>query len=220
MGASVGSAVSNSQLAADGVLVGGSQQDHRVWALDAYSGELLWDDVVADNVLSAPALADGRLVLADRAGGVYAYEAPGAVAGTVTGPGGAPLDAEVRVPASGVSTRTDPATGAFELEHRPGEYVVEAFAYGHRVGARELRIRSGQRVRHDFSLQPVASGSLGGTVRDEAGGPLAGVSVALEGTPLEPETTAADGSFAFASVAAGSYELTARLGGYVRSPRM
>ena len=211
----IGAAVSNSQLAADGVLVGGSQQDHRVWALDAYSGDVLWDDTVADNVLSAPALADGRLVLADRAGGIHAYEAPGTVAGTVTGPGGAPLDAEVRVPASGESTRTDPATGAFELEHRPGEYLVEAFAYGHRVAAATIRIRSGQRLTHDFALQPVASGALRGTVRDEAGAPLAGVTVALAGTPLEPATSAADGSFAFASVAAGSYELTARLGGYV-----
>ena len=52
-------------------------------------------------------------------------------------------------------------------------------------------------------------------MRDEAGAPLAGVTVALAGTPLEPATSAANGSFAFASVAAGSYELTARLGGYV-----
>ena len=77
----VGAAVSNSQLAADGVIVGGSQQDHRVWALDAYSGELLWEDTLSDNILSAPALADGRLVVADRSGVVRAYEAPGTIAG-------------------------------------------------------------------------------------------------------------------------------------------
>ena len=65
--------------------VGGSQQDHRAWALDAYTGDLLWEDTVADNVLSAPALADGRLIVADRSGGVHAYEAPGVVAGTVEG---------------------------------------------------------------------------------------------------------------------------------------
>ena len=211
----VGAAVSNSQLAADGVLVGGSQQDHRVWALDAYSGEQLWEDSVSDNVLSAPALADGRLVVADRSGVVRAYEAPGTVAGTVTGPGGAPLDAEVRVPETGDSVRTDPATGAYELPHRPGEYVVEAYAYGHLVSTATVAIRSGQRTTRDFELAPAANGSLRGEVRDAGGAPLAGASVALEGTPLEPATSGADGSFAFPSVAAGTYELTATLDGYV-----
>ncbi|HWN22577.1 MAG TPA: carboxypeptidase regulatory-like domain-containing protein, partial [Gaiellaceae bacterium] len=211
----VGAAVSNSQLAADGVLVGGSQQDHRVWALDAYSGDLLWEDTVSDNVLSAPALADGRLVVADRSGVVRAYEAPGTVAGTVTGPGGGPLDAEVRVPETGDSVRTNPATGAYELPHRPGEYVLEAYAYGHLVATATVTIRSGQRTTRDFTLAAAADGSLRGAVSDAAGAPLGGATVALSGTPLEPIASGADGSFAFPSVAEGTYELTARLDGYV-----
>src|SRR5918998_1544780 len=78
----IGAAVSNSQLVADGILVGGSQQDHRAWALDAYRG-----------------------------GGVHAYEAPGTVTGTVTDAGGAALDAEVRIIGTAASASTDPETG-------------------------------------------------------------------------------------------------------------
>ncbi|MGH3071968.1 MAG: carboxypeptidase regulatory-like domain-containing protein, partial [Gaiellaceae bacterium] len=211
----VGAAVSNSQLVADGVVVGGSQQDHRVWALDAYSGELLWEDTVSDNVLSAPALADGRLVVADRSGVVRAYEAPGTVAGTVRDAAGAALDAEVRVTGTQASVRTDPATGAFELPHRPGTYSVEAYAYGYLVASTELTIRSGQRVERDFVLQPAAAGSLRGVVRDPAGDPLEAVELALAGTPLDSTTTGADGAFAFPSVAAGTYTLTAELPGWV-----
>ncbi|HVM16336.1 MAG TPA: carboxypeptidase regulatory-like domain-containing protein [Gaiellaceae bacterium] len=211
---SVGAAVSNSQLAADGVLVGGSQQDRRVWALDAYSGRLLWEDAMTDNVLSAPAFADGRLVVADRSGTVRAYEAPGTVAGTVTDASGAPLAAQVRVRATGVSVSTDPSTGAFELPHRPGTYTLDAVAYGYVAASAELTIRSGQRIARSFRLAPAAAGSVRGSVVDEAGTPLAGARVELEGTTLAPATTDAAGAFAFDAVAEGTYRLVASLSGY------
>jgi outer membrane protein assembly factor BamB len=212
---SVGAAVSNSQLAADGTIVGGSQQDHRVWALDAYSGDLLWEDTLSSNVLSAPAFADGRLVVADRFGVVRAYEAPGTVAGTVTDATGTPLDAEVRVRATGSSVRTDAATGRFELPHRPGTFTVEAVAYGFVTASAELTIRSGQTATRDFQLAPADAGSLRGAVRDEGGEPLAGVEVTVGGSTLDPVTTGADGAFAFAAVSEGTYTLSATLAGYV-----
>lgn len=212
--APIGAAVSNSQLAADGVLVGGSQQDHRAWALDAYSGDLLWDETLSDNILAAPALADGRLLIVDRSGVVRAYAAPGTVSGTVTASNGAALDAEVRVADGSAVTRTDPATGEFTLDVRPGSVTVEAYAYGHAVASAELVVRSGQTTPHDFVLAPVASGSLAGTVTDAGGAPLEGVSIALPGTPLAPVQTDAAGAFAFADVAAGTYQLTAQLDGF------
>ncbi|HEX7254833.1 MAG TPA: carboxypeptidase regulatory-like domain-containing protein [Gaiellaceae bacterium] len=214
---SVGAAVSNSQLGADGVIVGGSQQDSRVWALDAYTGDLLWEDTLSSNVLSAPAFADGRLVVADRFGVIRAYEAPGTVAGTVTDANGAGLDAEIRVVETGVSVRTDPVTGEFELAHRPGTYRVEARAYGYVAASAELTVRSGQRVERTFQLAAAAAGSLRGEVRDEGGGPLAGAAVTLAGSPLDPVTTGDDGAFVFPDVAAGTYTLRTELPGYVTS---
>ncbi|HEX6131743.1 MAG TPA: carboxypeptidase regulatory-like domain-containing protein [Actinomycetota bacterium] len=119
------------------------------------------------------------------------------------------------MPESGASVRTDPATGAYELPHRPGTHVVEAYAYGHLVASAEVTIRSGQRATRDFVLAAAGDGSLRGEVRSEDGTPLAGVSVELAGTPLEPATTGADGAFAFPAVAEGAYELRATLAGWV-----
>jgi outer membrane protein assembly factor BamB len=214
--APIGAAVSNSQLAADGVIVGGSQQDHRAWALDAYTGELLWEETLSDNVLSAPALADGRLVIATRRGDVYAFTAPGSLAGVVTDATGGPLAATVLVRDTEASTQTDPATGAYELSHAPGEVTVEARSYGYLAETASATIRGGQTTEVDFSLEVAGDGALAGTVRDEAGGPLEGVELILDGTPLDPATSAGDGTFGWPTVAEGTYDLVAALPGYAQ----
>ncbi len=183
-------------------------------------GELLWDDVVADNVLSAPALADGRLILADRAGGVHAYESPGTVEGTVTGPGrrAAGRRGARRARAASRPAPTRPRARSSSSIARAST-SWRRFAYGHRHRERAT-LTDPQRPEvetHDFSLaagrERIARAAPSGTRRGDAARGRA--ASPLAGTPLEPATTAADGSFAFASVAAGSYELTARLGGYV-----
>ncbi len=211
----IGSAVSNGQLAADGLVVGGSQQDHRAWAIDAYTGGLRWEVTLDDNVLAAPALADGRLVVATRSGQVTAFEAPGTVTGVITDDTGEPLGATVRIAVTGVSVTSDPATGAYTLTHRPGAYTLDFDAYGFVRASLDITIRSGRMTTHDVTLVPGMSGALAGTVGDEAGAPLAGVEVALPGTPLAPVVTGADGGYAFADVVEGTYELNAMLDGYV-----
>ena len=76
-----------------------------------------------------------------------------------------------------------------------------------------MTIRSGRVTTADFALEPGALGELAGTVTDEAGAPLAGVTVAIPSTPLEPVTTGPDGRFRL-DVVEGTYELTATLAGY------
>ena len=212
--APIGSAVSNSQLAADGVVVGGSQQDHRAWALDAYTGDLLWEATVDDNVLSAPALSDGRLLVADRSGAVHAFEAPGTVSGVVTDQDGTPLAATLRLAGTDEETATDPASGTFTLSARAGDYTLEARSYGYLLASAAVTLRSGQSAVQDFAMLSAGTGSLNGVVRDEQGGALQGVEIRLPATPLEPASTAPDGSFSFPAVAEGSYALEATLGGY------
>jgi len=212
--APIGAAVSNSQLAADGIIVGGSQQDFRAWALDAYTGELVWEQALNDNVLSAPALADGRLVIAVRRGDVYAFTAPGTVAGVVADADGGPLAATVSILETETSVETDPATGAYELSDRAGEVTVEARSYGYLTETQATTIRSGQVTELDFALAAGGDGALTGTVTDEGGQPLEGVEIVLDGTPLDPVLTAADGTFGWPDVAEGTYDLLATLEGY------
>ena len=46
----------------------------RVFALAANSGGKLWEDSLEGNILSSPAIANGRLYVATMAGNVYAYD--------------------------------------------------------------------------------------------------------------------------------------------------
>ncbi|MEU6076232.1 carboxypeptidase regulatory-like domain-containing protein [Micromonospora sp. NPDC047074] len=209
-----GSAVSNAMVLADGVVIGGSQLDRRAWALDAYTGELRWETKMADNVLAAPAFADGKLVVSARNGQLALFEAPGTVTGTVTGPDGAKLAATVRIAQTGASAQTDPATGVFTLAHRAGTWRLDVSAYGYATASRNVAVRPGRTVTVDTALQPIGTGSLAGTVTDEAGAPLAGVTVALSGTPVPSTVTDDAGRYEFPTVSAGTYELRMTRNGY------
>ncbi len=63
---------------------------------------------------------------------------------------------------------------------------------------------------------PPSTGSITGTVRDAAGAPIAGATVDLISgtTKLGSTTTDAQGHFAFANVAAGTYDVVAYKSGY------
>ncbi len=59
------------------------------------------------------------------------------------------------------------------------------------------------------------AGSLTGLVTNQQDGqPLAGASLNLSGTATEQTASGSDGSFAFESLAAGSYELVVQLEGF------
>ncbi len=190
----------------DGYVIGGSQIDSVLFALDAVTGKRVWVDDVDANVTSSGAYDDGTFVTGDTSGMLYAYRTTGGVTGTVTGPDG-PLDATVTITDTGALTTTDPATGDYQLDHRPGSYQLQASAYGFSDESQQVTIAAGQITSADFALTPVGTGSVTGTVLDGDGNPIEGAEVVLEGTPLDPATTAANGTFSFATIAAGSYQL-------------
>jgi hypothetical protein len=57
------------------------------------------------------------------------------------------------------------------------------------------------------TLVRLAHHRVHGTVRDDRGSPVRGATVTLADTPIPPTTTAADGTYAFAAVPVGTYEL-------------
>src|SRR5258708_19167451 len=65
------------------------------------------------------------------------------------------------------------------------------------------------------ALAQVQGGTIGGTVQDEQGAVLPGVTLTLQGVDATRETvTGADGSFRFLDLAPGPYKLTAALAGF------
>ncbi|SDU35567.1 carboxypeptidase regulatory-like domain-containing protein [Jiangella alkaliphila] len=197
----------------DGFVVGGSQLDNRIWALDASTGALAWEAAAGGNVTTSPAYADGLLVSADVRGNVFAFHPTGTIGGTVTGPDG-PVAATVRIEETGAEVTADPETGAFELTEPPGSYTVTVVHYGLSTHTAPVGLAAGATVTIDAELTAVETGAVAGTVRDAAGAPLAGVTVTLAGTSLDPVTTGDDGAFGFDGVAAGTYTVTAERTGY------
>ena len=210
-----GGAVSASVLVSDdGYVIGGSQVDRRIWALDAATGELVWQVPAGANVTTSAAYAQGRLVTADTSGDIYAFHPTGTISGTVTGPDG-PVAATVTVRETGTQAQADADTGRFTLTHRPGRVTVTITGYGLSSLTRTVDVVAGETTTVDAELAAVGTGAVRGVVRDESGAPLAGVQVALAGTPLEPATTDAGGEFALPEVAAGSYQARVSRTGFV-----
>jgi outer membrane protein assembly factor BamB/protocatechuate 3,4-dioxygenase beta subunit len=210
----VSGAVSASVLVSDdGYVVGGAQLDRRIFALDAATGELAWEEPVAANVTSSAAYADGRLVTADTRGDVHAFHTTGAIAGTVTDADGAGLPAEITIEETGATVIAD-ESGRYEVREIPGTVTVTASLFGFSTESVDVEIVAGRTAGIDFELTAVGDGAITGTVTDADGEPLAGASVTLTGTPLDPAVTGADGAYTFGEVAAGTYRATADADGY------
>ena len=205
---------SSVMVSGDGYVVGGAQLDRRIFVLDAASGEPVFEQTLDADVLSSPAYAGGTLVVADDTGTLHTFHPTGAVRGTVTGPDG-PLPATVRVVGTEHQATADPDTGEYALTGLPpGQYAVEIARYGFAAVTRTVTVVAGLSATVDAQLAPVGEGALTGTVTDEAGQPLAGATVTLSPTPLDPVVTGDDGGYAFGAVAAGSYTLAVDADGY------
>jgi N-acetylneuraminic acid mutarotase len=141
----------------------------------------------------------------------------GTLSGTVTESGNGPI-AGATVHASGpvdVSTTTGP-NGTYSLTLPVGTYDVTASAFGHvSETANGVVISDGVTTTQDFALDPAPSGSLSGTVTDDANpaNPIANATVTILGTPIPPATTDATGHYSFPSVPEGTYNVKAEAGG-------
>lgn len=139
----------------------------------------------------------------------------GTLTGTVTDAGtGSPL-AGVNVHVAGPNNRdliTD-AAGHYGTTLPVGSYTVTASAFGYGTANASATITEGQTSTVDFTLSRVTSGTVTGHVRNANGEPVANARVEILGTPIAPTTSAADGSYSFANVPAGTYQAKASAGG-------
>ncbi len=132
----------------------------------------------------------------------------GTLSGTVTDAATlAPIaGATVDVPGTG-QTRTTGPSGTFSVPLDPGNYTVDAAAFGYASDSAPATITTGQTTVVDFALNRLPNGQLSGTV-SSGGTPINGAAVELENTPLG-ETTDASGQYAFPNVPEDSYMATA-----------
>jgi N-acetylneuraminic acid mutarotase len=140
----------------------------------------------------------------------------GTLEGTVTDSAtNAPISgATIQVTPLGASTTTGP-TGHYSLTLPVDTYDVTASAFGHVSDtATGVDVTEGNTTTQDFALDPAASGSLSGTVTDDAtpANPIANATVTILGTPIPPATTDANGHYSFPSVPEGTYNVRAEAG--------
>ncbi|HEY0639389.1 MAG TPA: carboxypeptidase regulatory-like domain-containing protein [Pseudonocardiaceae bacterium] len=138
----------------------------------------------------------------------------GTLAGTVTNASTNAPVAGARVVVEGEVDRTGTtnAAGQYTFPLPVGDYTVTVSAFGYGNNSGTVTITEGATTTRDVALSPVPSGSVSGVVTS-ASGPVANASVTINGTPIPPVTTAANGSYSFASVPNGTYTVTATAGG-------
>ncbi|GAA1790837.1 S8 family serine peptidase [Agromyces lapidis] len=107
-------------------------------------------------------------------------------------------------------TTTTNASGAYRAVLPAGTYTFELSGYGYAplVDAGYV-VTAGSDATHDLALDTVAHHAVTGIVRDVVGAPLAGVTVALENTPVPAVTTDLQGRYTLPDVAEGTFSLAA-----------
>jgi subtilisin family serine protease len=141
----------------------------------------------------------------------------GTLTGTVTDQStGNPVQgAAVRAVGPDDRTAFTGADGSYTIRLTVGSYDVTASHYRFlSQSATGVVVSEGQATVRSFALTPLPSHSVSGHVRDDGGSPVAGVTVTIEGTPIPPATTAADGSYSFTGVLEGEYDVSTAPGCY------
>jgi N-acetylneuraminic acid mutarotase len=120
--------------------------------------------------------------------------------------------ATIEVTPLGASTTTG-VDGTYSLILPVDTYDVTASAFGYESQtATGVVITDGGTTVQDFALVAAPSGSLSGTVTDDASNPLANATVTILGTPIPPATTDATGFYSFPDVPDGTYDVRAEAG--------
>ena len=137
----------------------------------------------------------------------------GTLTGAVTGSdGGAVAGARVEIVGPTERTVTTDENGVYTAALAAGDYEVTVSAFGYAEQTQTATVPEGETVSLDFLLEAASEFTVSGTVTNaETGEPVQGATVGL-GSPIEPVTTDADGTFSFADVPAGTYTLTATAG--------
>jgi len=133
------------------------------------------------------------------------------IAGTRTAIVGATVTA---VGAEETDAATTNSKGTYTMTLVAGDYNITATAAGYKDQTFSTTVRSGKRVQVNFALSTAVTtgGVLEGKVTDATSSPLIGVLIATASGGYSDQTDAL--GLYFMDVAAGSYSLTASLGGY------
>ena len=143
----------------------------------------------------------------------------GVLEGVVTEAGSGTPVAGARVQVSGPTDRTaiTGADGAYRLSLPVGDFDVEVSAFGYETATAQVTVTEGATTTLNVALAAAASHAVSGTVTDDDGEPVAGVTVTILGTPIPAVVTGADGTYSFADVPEGEYEIRAEAGGCLAS---
>jgi hypothetical protein len=125
-----------------------------------------------------------------------------------------PLAATIEVGSEGKVIHTDPTQGDYQRVLMPGTYTVTAKAEGHLHQSVELVVPATGNVTHDFWLEAAQQVDFTGVVRDMEGYPIASASVLINTSSPATTVTNADGSFSFADIYEGNYQLQINAPGY------
>ncbi len=140
----------------------------------------------------------------------------GTLSGTVADASGAPIaNASVVVDGERDRTVSTDESGAWSAAVLAGDYSVSASAFGYLTSApAAVTVDVDATETVAITLESAPRHAVTGTVELEGSGePVAGTPVTLRGSPFEPATTGADGTFEFADVPEGTYSLSVQLGG-------
>ncbi len=140
----------------------------------------------------------------------------GTVEGTITDSvTGLPVEGVLVQKVGGFNSATTDANGFFSMTMPAGDesFTLTRFAYGD--GAFDVTIPEDSTVVYDTTMNPLASATISGVVRNYEGMLLVGASVTAAGTPVAPAITDANGFYSMdlPSGAGANYSLTARAAG-------
>ena len=158
-----------------------------------------------------------------------ALASQGEIRGRVRGANGVSIaNASIEFRAAGkpsviATTRTD-TKGDYTLRLREGTYEVRVGKQSFQQAWRTVAVRPGDSIRADFENRdqtpPIErrKGQLTGRVSDSrTGAPIQGAMVSISGQ--RSLSTGADGSFAFANLAAGTYQVSVSKNGFTNDGR-
>lgn len=105
--------------------------------------------------------------------------------------------------------------GAARLILTPGTHTLRLQAAGVEAEDAVVEVAAGEEVSVTLDATPSATGAIAGTVTEGPGGePLAGVTVSVRESGLDPVVTGADGGYEVTGVPEGTYTVTASAEGW------
>jgi subtilisin family serine protease len=139
----------------------------------------------------------------------------GTLTGTVTNAANGTPIAGATVSAVGPTDRvtTTDASGHYTLTLPIGTYNVTGSLFGFLAQTvTGVVITEAATTTQDLALTPAPTHQVSGHVRDADGNAVANATVTITNTPIPPATTDANGSYSFANVPEGAYDVSAAAG--------